>query len=57
MGLTHLLFQNPLLFAAVAVALLWFLLNDRIKLVAYRIFDPNKSRTQPVLAPLIVKQA
>ena len=38
-------------------ALLWFLLNDRIKLLAYRIFDPNKSRTQPVLAPLTVKQA
>jgi H+-transporting ATPase len=38
-------------------ALLWFLLNDRIKLLAYRIFDPIKSRTQPVLAPLTVKQA
>jgi H+-transporting ATPase len=25
-------------------ALLWFLVNDRIKLLAYRIFDPVKGR-------------
>jgi hypothetical protein len=30
-----------------AYALAWFLLNDRIKLLAYRIFDPAK----PVLSP------
>jgi len=28
-------------------ALLWFLLNDRIKLLAYRIFDPVKAETKP----------
>jgi hypothetical protein len=30
-------------------ALVWFLLNDRVKLAAYRIFDPTK-------APLLVKK-
>jgi hypothetical protein len=30
-------------------ALAWFLINDRVKLVAYRVFDPNKT-------PLLVKQ-
>ncbi|PKN89498.1 MAG: plasma-membrane proton-efflux P-type ATPase [Deltaproteobacteria bacterium HGW-Deltaproteobacteria-1] len=28
-------------------ALLWFLVNDRIKLLAYRIFDPVKSAAKP----------
>jgi len=28
-------------------ALLWFLVNDRIKLLAYRIFDPVKAGTEP----------
>jgi len=28
-------------------ALLWFLVNDRIKLLAYRIFDPVKAGTKP----------
>ncbi len=28
-------------------ALLWFLMNDRIKLLAYRIFDPIKVETKP----------
>ena len=28
-------------------ALLWFLINDRIKLLAYRIFDPPKSEAKP----------
>ena len=28
-------------------ALLWFLVNDRVKLLAYRIFDPVKSATKP----------
>jgi H+-transporting ATPase len=27
-------------------ALLWFLLNDRVKLLAYRIFDPIKAKSQ-----------
>ena len=30
-------------------ALIWFLLNDRVKLLAYRIFDPTK-------APLLAKR-
>ena len=28
-------------------ALLWFLVNDRVKLLAYRIFDPVKAETKP----------
>jgi H+-transporting ATPase len=28
-------------------ALLWFLVNDRVKLLAYRIFDPVKAGTKP----------
>ncbi len=28
-------------------ALLWFLLNDRVKLLAYRIFDPVKTEAKP----------
>jgi hypothetical protein len=28
-------------------ALLWFLLNDRVKLLAYRIFDPVKAEAKP----------
>jgi H+-transporting ATPase len=28
-------------------ALLWFLLNDRVKLLAYRIFDPVKAKSKP----------
>jgi len=31
-------------------ALAWFLINDRVKLVAYRVFDPTK-------APLLAKRA
>jgi H+-transporting ATPase len=30
-------------------ALIWFLLNDRVKLVAYKIFDPVKTKTQSEL--------
>ena len=30
-------------------SLVWFLLNDRVKLLAYRIFDPTK-------APLLAKK-
>jgi H+-transporting ATPase len=29
-------------------ALVWFLLNDRLKLLAYRIFDPVKTSTTPI---------
>ena len=28
-------------------ALLWFLVNDRVKLLAYRIFDPAKAKSKP----------
>jgi len=38
-------------------ALLWFLLNDRVKLLAYRIFDPVKAKTPSDLAPQIAKRA
>src|ERR1035437_9305645 len=38
-------------------ALVWFLLNDRVKLLAYKIFDPIKSETQPDLKPKIAKRA
>ena len=39
-------------------ALVWFLVNDRVKLLAYRIFDPRKAKSPPVdLAPQIAKQA
>jgi H+-transporting ATPase len=27
-------------------ALLWFLVNDRVKLLAYRFFDPVKAKTE-----------
>jgi H+-transporting ATPase len=38
-------------------ALLWFLLNDRLKLLAYRILDPAKAKTPSDLTPQITKQA
>jgi len=38
-------------------ALVWFLLNDRLKLLAYRIFDPVKTKTMSDLTPLIAKRA
>jgi hypothetical protein len=42
-------------------ALLWFLVNDRIKLLAYRIFDPIKAaakvKTPSDLTPQITKRA
>ena len=34
-------------------ALLWFLLNDRVKLLAYRIFDPAKAKTPSGVTPEI----
>jgi len=36
-------------------ALAWFLLNDRIKLAAYRIFDPVKTKTPSDVTPQIAK--
>ena len=32
--------------AAVGVALAWFLVNDRVKLLAYRIFDSTKRESR-----------
>ncbi len=34
-----------------AYALAWFLLNDRVKLLAYRILDPVKAKTMPEAKP------
>ncbi len=38
-------------------ALIWFLVNDRIKLLAYKIFDPVKTRTPSDLTNQISKRA
>jgi H+-transporting ATPase len=38
-------------------ALLWFFLNDRVKLLAYRIFDPVKNKRPSDLTPQISKRA
>ena len=38
-------------------ALVWFLLNDRLKLLAYRILDPVKAKNPPDLTPQIAKRA
>jgi H+-transporting ATPase len=38
-------------------ALLWFLLNDRVKLLAYRILDPAKAKRPSELTPQISKRA
>ena len=38
-------------------ALLWFLLNDRVKLLAYRILDPIKKKKPSDLEPQIAKRA
>jgi H+-transporting ATPase len=38
-------------------ALAWFLVNDRLKLLAYRIFDPVKAQTSTDLTPQIARQA
>jgi H+-transporting ATPase len=35
-----------------AYALVWFLLNDRVKLLAYRIFDPAKAKIDPAEAQI-----
>ena len=34
-------------------ALVWFLISDRVKLLAYRFFDPAKAQTPSELTPLI----
>jgi H+-transporting ATPase len=38
-------------------ALAWFLLNDRLKLLMYRILDPKKIKTPSNLKPQIAKRA
>ncbi len=38
-------------------ALIWFLVSDRVKLLAYRIFDPAKAKIPSDLTPQIAKQA
>ena len=38
-------------------ALMWFLVNDRIKFLAYRIFDPPKSKTPTELSQQISNRA
>ena len=38
-------------------ALVWFLLNDRLKLLAYRIFDPVKIKTTFDMTPQIAERA
>lgn len=38
-------------------ALLWFLVNDRVKLLAYKIFDKAKVKTLSDLTPQIAKRA
>jgi hypothetical protein len=38
-------------------ALVWFLVNDRIKLLAYRIFDPVKAKEPTDLTPQIASRA
>ena len=38
-------------------ALIWALFSDRIKLLAYRVFDPPKAKTPPDLTPQIAKRA
>ncbi len=39
-----------------AYALAWFLVNDRVKLLAYRILDPTKARTKSDLTPAVFRQ-
>jgi len=38
-------------------SLAWFLVNDRVKLLAYRIFDPAKARTPSDLTPQVARRA
>ncbi len=59
-GAVYSLFMTPLgwgwaLFVW-GYALAWFLVNDRVKLLAYRILDPAKARTLPDLTPGAFRQ-
>lgn len=38
-------------------AIVWFLVNDRIKLAAYRIFSPAKAKTSSDVTPIVAKRA
>lgn len=38
-------------------SLVWFLVNDRVKLLAYRILDPAKAKAPSDLTPQIAKRA
>jgi H+-transporting ATPase len=38
-------------------ALVWFLLNDRVKLLAYRVFDPTTTKRPSNLTPQIAARA
>jgi H+-transporting ATPase len=38
-------------------ALVWFLVNDRLKLLAYRLLDPVKAKAPPDLPPQIAQRA
>ncbi len=38
-------------------AILWFLVNDRIKLAAYRIFSPAKAKISSDVTPIVAKRA
>jgi len=38
-------------------AIIWALINDRIKLLAYRIFDPIKAKSPPDLKPQVAHRA
>ena len=38
-------------------SLVWFLVNDRVKLLAYRILDPTKTETPVSAMPSLVKRA
>jgi len=40
-----------------AYSLVWFLVNDRVKLIAYRIFDPIKTKVLSDLTPQIATRA
>ena len=55
------LFMTPLgwgwAFFVWGYALVWFLVNDRVKLLAYRIFDPAKANTPSDMTPRIAKRA
>ena len=38
-------------------SLVWFLVNDRVKLLAYRIFNPVKTKTPSDLTPQVARRA